>query len=68
MSRQSCLRCHEICESQFCELFNVRSGGGDVPYCKMQHEVRGMRGIGWSPAIISAVLGLSLDAVMRWIN
>jgi hypothetical protein len=45
----------------------VRDGMGDSPYCKMQHEVRRMRDLGWSPAIISAVLGLSVEAVLRWI-
>jgi hypothetical protein len=67
MSCQRCLRCHEECDRRFCELFHVRDGMGDSPYCKMQHEVRRMRDLGWSPAIISAVLGLSVEAVLRWI-
>ncbi|MDP6325843.1 MAG: hypothetical protein QGI36_01970 [Candidatus Thalassarchaeaceae archaeon] len=46
----------------------MRDGIGDVPYCKMQHEVRRMRDLGWSPAVISAVLGINVKLVLLWIS
>ncbi len=68
MSCQRCLRCYEERDRGFCELFHVRDGIGDVPYCKMQHEVRRMRDLGWSPAVISAVLGINVKLVLLWIS
>ena len=49
-------------------MFLVRNGVDEVPKCKMQKEALRMRGIGWSPAIISAVLGIDVKVILLWIS
>ncbi|MBO57409.1 MAG: hypothetical protein CMA77_00200 [Euryarchaeota archaeon] len=68
MCCQRCLRCHEELDRGFCELFLVRNGVDEAPKCKMQKEALRMRDIGWSPAIISAVLGIDVKVILLWIS
>jgi len=68
MTQQSCLRCHEECDRSFCEFFETRDGTDGSPGCRMQVEARRMRRNGWPPGVISAILGIRLEVVLRWIS
>jgi len=68
MSHQRCLRCHEDCDRSFCESSLARDGVDGNPHCKMIQEVLRLRELGWSPAIISAILGINVKVVLRWIS